>query len=226
MNGTDSFKQPQINWYREYVLEPNANVTLKFEGSTAEADKQKFENSLYKKIWGAELADDVDYPNSAFTTQTPTSEEPYYIFKYGVNAANAGCAKSMLFGITLKYARTATTNGTTTTYGEYAIKSGYLFIVAAYEENEGTTTKQKVRVRSHQLVVIPNTEFVNGTDKWGIQVTDGDIVIGIKKVTASSSSTTDYDFYFPMKSFFLEGRHQEPVQFVSGYDGKFTITLL
>ena len=115
-----------------------------------------------------------------------------------------------------------------------------MFIVAAYTEEvttgEGesatTETVQKVRVRSHQLVVIPNTEFSDDTNAnanttnpiWGIKISNGDIVIGIKGNGNSDNAT--YDFYFPLKSFFLEGRHQEPVQFIEGYEGKFAITLL
>lgn len=245
MSGDDTttIKQPQINWYREYVLEPNANVTLSFEGTTpAEiaAAKQAFENSLYKKIWNGKLTGNQDYPGVPDDEVPPTSntEDPYYTFKYGINAAGVGCEKSMLFGITLRHARKATTNGTETTYGTHEITSGYLFIVAAYEEQvttgEGesatTETVQKVRVRSHQLVVIPNTEFNDDIASdiinpiWGIKITGGDIVIGIKGNGNSDNAT--YDFYFPLKSFFLEGRHQEPVQFVSGYEGKFAITLL
>lgn len=239
---------PQINWYREYVLEPNANVALSFDDATT---KQAFENSLYKKIWNGKLGNGVNYPSSAPSTgDTGNAEEPYYTFKYGINEAGTGCKKSMLFGITLRHARKApTTEGGN--YGDYEITSGYLFIVAAYEEQvttgEGdsatTETVQKVRVRSHQLVVIPNTEFsdksttVNDentntktvTTITGIKITNGDIVIGIKKVEVTvgqGEPTTTCEFYFPLKSFFLEGRHQEPIQFVDEYEGKFAITLL
>ena len=239
---------PQINWYREYVLEPNANVALSFADATA---KKTFENSLYKKIWNGKLGEGQDYPSSALSTSaTSTTEDPYYTFTYGINEANTGCKKSMLFGITLRHARKAPTTADGT-YGTYEITSGYLFIVAAYEEQvttgEGesatTNTVQKVRVRSHQLVVIPNTEFADEsktvtdentntktvTTLCGIKVTYGDIVIGIKKVEVTvgqGEPTTTCEFYFPLKSFFLEGRHQEPVQFVDGYPGKFAITLL
>lgn len=229
MSGDEvKIKQPQINWYREYVLEPNANVALSFDEPTA---KQTFEDSLFKKIWGATLGEGEHYPNAK--NNDVGAEHPYYIFKYGINAAGVGCEKSMLFGITLRWAREApTTEGGE--YGEYKITSGYLFIVAAYTEEvqngEEITTVQKVRVRSHQLVVIPNTEFSDDTGAdttnpiWGIKISNGDIVIGIKGNGNSDNAT--YDFYFPLKSFFLEGRHQEPVQFVEGYEGKFAITLL
>lgn len=237
MSGDDTttIKQPQITWYREYVLEPNANVALSFEGDTSEeiaAAKQTFENSLYKKIWGATLGEGESYPNEP--DDNNDKEYPYYSFKYGINEAGVGCEKSMLFGITLRHAKKAITTESGTTYGDYEITSGYLFIIAAYEEKigEGDTAQiiQKVRVRSHQLVVIPNTEFSDDTGAditnpiWGIKITGGDIVIGIKGNGNSDNAT--YDFYFPLKSFFLEGRHQEPVQFVDGYDGKFAITLL
>lgn len=233
MSGDEvKIKQPQINWYREYVLEPNANVALSFDDTTA---KQAFEDSLFKKIWGATLGEGEHYPNEE--NNEVGAEHPYYTFKYGINAAGVGCEKSMMFGITLRHAREAPTteNGN---YGDYKITSGYLFIVAAYTEEvttgEGesatTETVQKVRVRSHQLVVIPNTEFSDDTNAdttnpiWGIKISNGDIVIGIKGNGNSDDAT--YDFYFPLKSFFLEGRHQEPVQFVEGYEGKFAITLL
>lgn len=250
MSGDEvKIKQPQINWYREYVLEPNANVALDFDEPTA---KQAFEDSLFKKIWGATLGENEHYPNTE--SNEVGAEHPYYSFTYGVNAAGTGCEKSMLFGITFRHARKApTTEGGN--YGKYEITSGYLFIVAAYTEEvttgEGesatTETVQKVRVRSHQLVVIPNTEFaddsktVEKTDPdtgvttktvttiAGIRITNGDIVIGIKKeevTVGENTPTTSVDFYFPLKSFFLEGRHQEPVQFVDGYTGKFAITLL
>lgn len=236
MSGDEvKIKQPQINWYREYVLEPNANVALSFDDATA---KQAFEDSLFKKIWGATLGEGEHYPNTE--SNEVSSEHPYYTFKYGINAAGAGCEKSMMFGITFRHAKKAITNGTETTYGDYEITSGYLFIVAAYTEEvttgEGesatTETVQKVRVRSHQLVVIPNTEFSDDTNTnanttnpiWGIKISNGDIVIGIKGNVSSDNAT--YEFYFPLKSFFLEGRHQEPVQFVEGYEGKFAITLL
>lgn len=233
MSGDEvKIKQPQINWYREYVLEPNANVALSFDDATA---KQAFEDSLFKKIWGATLGENEHYPNEK--NNDVGAEHPYYTFKYGINAAGVGCEKSMMFGITLRWAREApTTEGGE--YGDYKITSGYLFIVAAYTEEvttgEGesatTETVQKVRVRSHQLVVIPNTEFSDDTRAditnpiWGIKISNGDIVIGIKGNGNSDNAT--YDFYFPLKSFFLEGRHQEPVQFVEGYEGKFAITLL
>lgn len=233
MSGDEvKIKQPQINWYREYVLEPNANVALSFDDATA---KQAFEDSLFKKIWGATLGEGEHYPNQE--NNEVGAEHPYYTFKYGINAAGVGCEKSMMFGITFRHAKEApTTEGGN--YGEYKITSGYLFIVAAYTEEvttgEGesatTETVQKVRVRSHQLVVIPNTEFADDNDAnitnpiWGIKITGGDIVIGIKGNGNSDNAT--YDFYFPLKSFFLEGRHQEPVQFVEGYEGKFAITLL
>lgn len=232
MSGEQTIKQPQINWYREYVLEPNANVALSFDDATA---KQAFEDSLFKKIWGATLGEGEHYPNEE--SNEVSGEHPYYTFKYGINAAGTGCEKSMLFGITLRHAKKApTTEGEN--YGQYEITSGYLFIVAAYTEEvttgEGesatTETVQKVRVRSHQLVVIPNTEFNDDTNAnaenpiWGIKITGGDIVIGIKGNSNGDNAT--YDFYFPLKSFFLEGRHQEPVQFVDGYTGKFAITLL
>ena len=229
MSGDEvKIKQPQINWYREYVLEPNANVALSFDDATA---KQAFEDSLFKKIWGATLGEGEHYPNHEINEVG--AEHPYYTFKYGINAAGVGCEKSMMFGITLRHAKEApTTEGGE--YGNYKITSGYLFIVAAYTEEvqngEETTTVQKVRVRSHQLVVIPNTEFSDDTATnaekpiWGIKITGGDIVIGIKGNGNSDNAT--YDFYFPLKSFFLEGRHQEPVQFVEDYDGKFEITLL
>lgn len=233
MSGDEvKIKQPQINWYREYVLEPNANVALSFDDATA---KQAFEDSLFKKIWGATLGENEHYPNQE--SNEVSSEHPYYTFKYGINTAGVGCEKSMMFGITFRHARKApeTEGGN---YGDYEITSGYLFIVAAYTEEvttgEGesatTETVQKVRVRSHQLVVIPNTEFADENDAnitnpiWGIKITGGDIVIGIKGNGNSDNAT--YDFYFPLKSFFLEGRHQEPVQFVEGYEGKFAITLL
>lgn len=229
MSGDEvKIKQPQINWYREYVLEPNANVALSFDDATA---KQAFEDSLFKKIWGATLGENEHYPNEP--DNEVSSERPYYTFKYGINAAGVGCEKSMMFGITFRHARKAPTteNGN---YGDYEITSGYLFIVVAYTEEvqngEETTTVQKVRVRSHQLVVIPNTEFSDDTNAditnpiWGIKISNGDIVIGIKGNGNSDNAT--YDFYFPLKSFFLEGRHQEPVQFVEGYEGKFAITLL
>ena len=213
---------PQINWYREYVLEPNANVALSFADATA---KKTFENSLYKKIWNGKLGEGQDYPNEK--NVDTGAEHPYYTFTYGINEANTGCKKSMLFGITLRHARPApTTEGGA--YGTYEITSGYLFIVAAYEEQvttgEGesatTNTVQKVRVRSHQLVVIPNTEFADEsktvtdentntktvTTLCGIKVTNGDIVIGIKKVEVTvgqGEPTTTCEFYFPLKSFFL-----------------------
>ena len=233
MSGDEvKIKQPQINWYREYVLEPNANVALSFDEPTA---KQTFEDSLFKKIWGATLGEGEHYPNEK--NNDVGAEHPYYTFKYGINAAGVGCEKSMMFGITLRWARKAPTTESGE-YGEYEITSGYLFIVAAYTEEvttgEGesatTETVQKVRVRSHQLVVIPNTEFSDDTGAdttnpiWGIKISNGDIVIGIKGNGNSDNAT--YDFYFPLKSFFLEGRHQEPVQFVEGYEGKFAITLL
>lgn len=233
MSGDEvKIKQPQINWYREYVLEPNANVALSFDDATA---KQAFEDSLFKKIWGATLGEGEHYPNEEINEVS--SEHPYYTFKYGINAAGVGCEKSMMFGITFRHAKKApeTESGE---YGNYEITSGYLFIVAAYTEEvttgEGesatTETIQKVRVRSHQLVVIPNTEFSDETNDnstnpiWGIKISNGDIVIGIKGNGNGDNAT--YDFYFPLKSFFLEGRHQEPVQFVEGYEGKFAITLL
>lgn len=252
MSGDEvKIKQPQINWYREYVLEPNANVALSFDDTTA---KQAFENSLFRKIWGATLGEGEHYPNQPNNNGSDEGEQPYYTFKYGINAAGVGCEKSMMFGITFRHARNYE-NGTTETPFKYEITSGYLFIVAAYTEEvttgEGesatTETVQKVRVRSHQLVVIPNTEFaddsktVEKTDPdtsvttktvttiAGIGITNGDIVIGIKKeevTVGENTPTTSVDFYFPLKSFFLEGRHQEPVQFVEGYEGKFAITLL
>lgn len=229
MSGDEvKIKQPQINWYREYVLEPNANVALSFDDATA---KQAFEDSLFKKIWGATLGENEHYPNEP--DNEVSSEHPYYTFKYGINAAGVGCEKSMMFGITFRHAKKAPENEGGN-YGDYEITSGYLFIVVAYTEEvqngEETTTVQKVRVRSHQLVVIPNTEFSNDNDAnstnpiWGIKISNGDIVIGIKGNGNSDNAT--YDFYFPLKSFFLEGRHQEPVQFVEGYEGKFAITLL
>lgn len=233
MSGDEvKIKQPQINWYREYVLEPNANVALSFDDATA---KQAFEDSLFKKIWGATLGENEHYPNEP--DNEVSSEHPYYTFKYGINAAGVGCEKSMMFGITFRHAKEAPTTAGGN-YGDYEITSGYLFIVAAYTEEvttgEGesatTETVQKVRVRSHQLVVIPNTEFSDDTNAdttnpiWGIKISNGDIVIGIKGNGNSDNAT--YDFYFPLKSFFLEGRHQEPVQFVEGYEGKFAITLL
>lgn len=229
MSGDEvKIKQPQINWYREYVLEPNANVALSFDDATA---KQAFEDSLFKKIWGATLGENEHYPNEP--DNEVSSEHPYYTFKYGINAAGVGCEKSMIFGITFRHAKKAPENEGGN-YGDYEITSGYLFIVVAYTEEvqngEETTTVQKVRVRSHQLVVIPNTEFSNDNDAnstnpiWGIKISNGDIVIGIKGNGNSDNAT--YDFYFPLKSFFLEGRHQEPVQFVEGYEGKFAITLL
>ena len=55
---TPTIKQPQITCYREYVLEPNANVALSFDDATA---KQAFENSLFRKVWGA--TGTGDYPN-------------------------------------------------------------------------------------------------------------------------------------------------------------------
>lgn len=215
--------QPQVTWYREYQLEPNANVTM--ELSDAEA-KQAFENSLFKKIWGATLRDNQSYPASAGEASTP--DGAWYSFRYGINAAGEGCEKSMLFGITLKHAKKepATEGGE---YGEYAITTGYLFIVAAYTGEEETDTK--VRVRSHQLVVIPNTEFVDekGADGIkqlsGIKITGGEILIGVC-VNNPETGTGSTDFYFPLKSFFLEGRHQDPVPFIEGYTGKFAITLL
>lgn len=234
MSGDDTptIKQPQITWYREYVLEPNANVALSFDDATA---KQVFENSLFRKVWGA--TGTGDYPNQPNNNGSDEGEQPYYTFKYGINAAGVGCEKSMMFGITFRHARNYD-NGTTEKPFVYEITSGYLFIVAAYTEevttgegeNATTETVQKVRVRSHQLVVIPNTEFSDENDAnstnpiWGIKITGGDIVIGIKGNGNGDNAT--YDFYFPLKSFFLEGRHQEPVQFVEDYDGKFTITLL
>ena len=234
MSGDDTttIKQPQITWYREYVLEPNANVALSFDDATT---KQAFENSLFRKVWGA--TDTGDYPNQPNNNGSDEGDQPYYTFKYGINAAGVGCEKSMMFGITLRHARNYE-NGTTETPFKYEITSGYLFIVAAYTEEvttgEGesatTETVQKVRVRSHQLVVIPNTEFSDDTGAditnpiWGIKISNGDIVIGIKGNGNSDNAT--YDFYFPLKSFFLEGRHQEPVQFIEGYEGKFAITLL
>lgn len=229
MSGDEvKIKQPQINWYREYVLEPNANVALSFDDATA---KQAFEDSLFKKIWGATLGENEHYPNEP--DNEVSSEHPYYTFKYGINAAGVGCEKSMIFGITFRHAKKAPENEGGN-YGDYEITSGYLFIVVAYTEEvqngEETTTVQKVRVRSHQLVVIPNTEFSDDTNAdttnpiWGIKISNGDIVIGIKGNGNSDNAT--YDFYFPLKSFFLEGRHQEPVQFVEGYEGKFAITLL
>lgn len=229
MSGDEvKIKQPQINWYREYVLEPNANVALSFDDATA---KQAFEDSLFKKIWGATLGENEHYPNEP--DNEVSSDHPYYTFKYGINAAGVGCEKSMMFGITFRHAKKAPENEGGN-YGDYEITSGYLFIVVAYTEEvqngEETTTVQKVRVRSHQLVVIPNTEFSDDNDAnstnpiWGIKISNGDIVIGIKGNGNSDNAT--YDFYFPLKSFFLEGRHQEPVQFVEGYEGKFAITLL
>lgn len=218
MSGDEvKIKQPQINWYREYVLEPNANVALSFDDATA---KQTFEDSLFKKIWGATLGEGEHYPNEP--DNEVGAEHPYYTFKYGINAAGVGCEKSMMFGITFRHARKAPeTEGRN--YGDYEITSGYLFIIAAYTEEvttgEGesatTETVQKVRVRSHQLVVIPNTEFSDDTNAnanttnpiWGIKISNGDIVIGIKGNVSSDNAT--YEFYFPLKSFFLEGRHQE-----------------
>ena len=87
MSGDDTttIKQPQITWYREYVLEPNANVALSFEGDTSEeiaAAKQTFENSLYKKIWGATLGEGESYPNEP--DDNNDKEYPYYSFKYGI----------------------------------------------------------------------------------------------------------------------------------------------
>ena len=73
MSGDEvKIKQPQINWYREYVLEPNANVALSFDDATA---KQAFEDSLFKKIWGATLGENEHYPNEK--DNEVSSEHPY-----------------------------------------------------------------------------------------------------------------------------------------------------
>ena len=225
---TPVWSEPQINWYREYVLNPNANASL----SITEENKQAFENSLYKKIWGKTLADGEDYPGVPdSSSETGTGPEPYYTFTYGVNDVekeNKGCQKTMIFGITFCHERAAITEGGNTTYGKYAIKCGYLFIIAAFSQGE-EETNNKVVVRTHQLIVTPNTEFCDGPISeadgaptyHGIRFTDGDIVFGIK----IQGNPQDSIFYFPRKSFFLEGRHQDPVPFVEGYDGSFALKI-
>lgn len=224
------WSEPQINWYREYLLNPDANAKISFASSDK---KQEFEISLYKKIWGKTLAEGEDYPQPPENpSETGIGPEPYYTFTYGVNDIekdNRGCQKSMIFGITFCHARVATTEGETTTYGEYAIKCGYLFIIAAFSQGEGETASSKVIVRTHQLVVIPNTEFwdgpineLDGAPKYhGIRVSEGDIVFGIK----IEGNPQDSNFYFPRKSFFLEGRHQDPVPFIDNYDGSFALKI-
>lgn len=233
--GDATWKEPQVTWYRNYVLQPDANVQLAFEGETAAEQRQAFENSLYKKIWNGKLAEGENYPNQQ--ESTGTGEDPYYTFTYGINKAGEGCAKSMMFGITLKHGKKLEDQ----TYGNYVIKSGYLFIIAAYSKpDEGESTDQQpgsVVVRSHQLILAPNSEFVDGPNKdepgapsfHGIQIVhEGEsstdpLLIGIRKSTGTEEPIGV--MYFPEKSYFLEGRHQNPVEFVENYTGNFGITL-
>lgn len=229
---TPVWNEPQINWYREYLLQPDANAELEIN----ENNKQAFENSLYKKIWGKTLEPDTNYPSPP---EDPSDEgsgpDSYYTFSYGVNNTSAtevarrGCEKMMIFGITFCHERTATTVGEVTTYGKHEIKCGYLFIVAAYSQGDIDKTNDKIIVRTHQLVVTPNTEFWDGPldpqlpgshAYHGIRVNDGEIVFGIDYIDNPQSI-----FYFPRKSFFLEGRHQDPVPFVEGYTGSFDFIL-
>lgn len=220
---------PQINWYREYMLQPDANAQL----DITESNKQAFENSLYKKIWGKTLESEENYPSQPENPPDEgTGPDPYYTFTYGVNNTSAtevakrGCEKMMIFGITFCHERIATTVGEVTTYGKHEIKCGYLFIVAAYSQGDVDTTNDKVIVRTHQLVVAPNTEFwdgpldpqLTGSQAYhGIRVVDGEILFGI----VYTDNPLQSSFYFPRKSFFLEGRHQDPVPFVEGYTGSF-----
>ena len=226
---TPVWNEPQINWYREYLLQPDANAELEINDN----NKQAFENSLYKKIWGKTLESGTNYPSSPESSgDTGNGPEPYYTFSYGLNdkgasqVARRGCEKTMIFGITFCHERIATTEGETTTYGKYEIKCGYLFIIAAYTQGDIDKTNDNIIVRTHQLVITPNTEFwdgplnpeaTGGHAYHGIRVIDGEIVFGIDYPDNPLQSI----FYFPRKSFFLEGRHQDPVPFVEGYTGSF-----
>lgn len=241
---TPEWSEPQINWYREYLLNPDANAKISFDNASK---KQEFENSLYKKIWGKTLGthketdpdtgNEIDVPDNYPAEATEGEDagkgpEPYYTFTYGVNDINAekkGCQKAMIFGITFCHVRSDPAEGQTT-YGDYIIHSGYLFIIAAYTQGEGDSASNKVIVRTHQMVPIPNTEFCDGASSTvdgapvyhGIRVTEGEIVFGIEIIGNPTEGAT---FYFPRKSFFLEGRHQDPVPFIDGYDGSFTLTI-
>lgn len=221
---------PQVTWYREYLLNPDANAKIQFID-----ERQAFENALYEKIWHKKLEQNTNYPAEPTEGENAgKGPEPYYTFTYGINDISKtdgtqGCEKSMIFGITFCHARNATISNDVVEYGDYGIVTGYLFIVAAFTSLDTETANDKVIIRTHQLVLVPNTEFFDepinnsegATVYHGIRVTGGEIVFGIEIKGNPLVST----FYFPRKSFFLEGRHQDPVPFVDGYKGNFTLII-
>ena len=202
----------QINYYRDYTIEESEIDNLKIEFESEEK-KAKFELALLNKIWNQNKTELPGY--------TVKIRDTDYVvhYRYCTNKDDI-VGSNKIFGITHISDQL---NGSNT--AQNAFQKGYFFIYTYSELH----TKGILRV--HEIV---------RTSNYGLRYTDDystdanvtpspcyglyhyDNPNGLKNGYPIIGFKDNY-FYLPIKSYCMQGRHENVVKFREDYAGRFEI---
>ena len=211
-----SLVNPQINYYKEYLLNEGEldNLTIEFESAE---DQKAFELALMSRIWNKKFTDLAELTPETGAENYPRTTIKY---RYGVNKDSTVGTSSKVFGIT--HAITESQSGDKIV----KIMKAYLFVYAFSQlSNKGI-------LRVHELISTSKYDLYYSEHYYGLYHCDlpnntGKLpnavpLIGIVDIMDSGRVTNTY-FYMPLKSFCMQGRHENIVEFAEDYKGKFEI---
>lgn len=210
-----SLVSPQINYYRDYQLNEGEldNLAVEFE---QQENQQKFELALMNRIWNKNF--------SNLSELVPT-EETYprttIRYRYGINKDATVGQSNKIFGITR--AVTETQNGSSISI----TTKSYLFVYAFSQlSNKGI-------LRVHEILRTSNYDMYYSEHYFGLyhsdvrentnKLVDAAPIIGIVDIMDSTGKVIKTNFYLPKKSYCMQGRHEDIIQFGEDYKGKFEI---
>lgn len=210
-----SLVSPQINYYRDYQLNEGEldNLAVEFE---VQENRDKFELALMNRIWNKNY--------SSLSELVPTGEtypRTTIRYRYGINKDATVGPSNKIFGIT--HAVTETQSGSSI---KTATKS-YLFVYAFSQlSNKGI-------LRVHEILRTSNYDMYYSEHYYGLyhkdvrntpsNLVNAAPIIGIVDIMDSTGKVTKTNFYMPLKSYCMQGRHEDIVQFGEDYKGKFEI---
>lgn len=209
----------QIIYYREYTIEESEIDNLKIEFESEE-EKTKFELALLNKIWNKKETTLANYSVTLGEVTYPVH------YRYCTNKDDI-VGSSKIFGITHISEQLST--GHT---AQNVFQKGYFFIYT-YSE-----LYMKGILRMHEIVRTSNyglrysgdyTTAANVTPSpcYGLYhydnpngLNNGYPIIGFKDNDVDDGKNY---FYLPIKSYCMQGRHEDIINFREDYAGRFEI---
>ena len=207
----------QINYYRDYTIEESEIDNLKIEFESEEK-KKKFELALLNKIWNQN--------KTALPGYTVKIGDTDYVvhYKYCTNKDDI-VGSNKIFGITHISQKLSSSNT-----AQNAFQKGYFFIYTYSELH----TKGILRV--HEIVRTSNYGLRYGSDYTEEENSTANVTpssyYGLYHFDDSRSTIDvkypiigfkDNYFYLPIKSYCMQGRHEDVVKFREDYAGRFEI---